>query len=278
MENILVEQVIENVVLSPKQRRNMFQEQAIVRLGQTKYNNLGSLMVVDEYNNSQDVWVRFPQGHLVHCTWQQFLNGSVKNVYDKSVFGVGYLGEGIYKSVENGVLTEQYKVWNAMLARCYSKSLQKKQPTYIGCTVVEEWRNFQNFAKWYDENYYEIDGYRMNLDKDIIVKGNKVYSPETCVFVPQFINTLFIKGNAMRGNLPIGVKKCSRNPKKFEVQMRNGTDSRGYIGLFDTPEEGFQVYKEHKENYIKEVAEEHKDKIPHALFCAMINYTVEIND
>lgn len=278
MENILVEQVMDSVVFPVKEKRQYFKSQALSRIGDTRLNNMGSLMIIDEYNNSQDIWVRFPHGNMVNCTYQQFVNGSVKDVYAKSVFGIGYIGEGDYKPAENGKPTEQYKVWNAMLMRCYSKKFQEKQPSYLGCTVVEEWHNFQVFAKWMDENFYSIDGHRMHLDKDILVKGNKVYSPETCVFVPQFINTLFLKRQSDRGSLPIGVKRCSTNPKKFEVQMRNGTESRGYIGLFNSPEEAFLKYKEYKENHIKEIAKEHEDKIPRALFCAMMNYTVEIND
>lgn len=278
MENVVEEVVVENFGLTAKQGRKNFQEQAIARVGEMRINTLGSLMIVDEYNNSQDVWVRFPEGNLVHCTWQQFVNGNVKNVYDRSRFGVGYIGEGFYKVSINGQYTPQYLAWSSMLMRAYSFKFHQKYHSYIGCSVAEEWHNFQNFAAWYDENYYEIDGHRMHLDKDILIKGNKVYSPETCVFVPQFINTLFLKRQSKRGNLPIGVKKCSGNPKKFEVQCRNNTESRGYIGVFNTPEEAFQAYKIHKENHIKEIAKEHKDKIPHALFCALMNYTVEITD
>ncbi|TWE06421.1 hypothetical protein FB550_102443 [Neobacillus bataviensis] len=278
MENQVVEQVLENVVLPAKQKRAYFKSQSLERVGAVKINNYGSLMVIDEYNNSQDVWVRFPQGHLVHCTWQQFVTGSVKNVYDRSVFGVGFIGEGDYKPSIDGVMTPQYLTWIAMMMRCYSTKFKEKQPTYKDCTVSEEWHNFQNFCKWYDKNNYEIDGYRMHLDKDILVKGNKLYSSSTCVFVPQFINTLFLKRAAKRGSLPIGVKRCSGNPKKYEVQCRSNSDSRGYIGVFNTPEEAFYAYKEFKENHIKKVAKEHKDHIPHVLYNAMCNYIVEIND
>jgi hypothetical protein len=165
-----------------------------------------------------------------------------------------------------------------MLARCYSEKFHEKQPTYIGCTVCEEWHNFQNYAKWYDENYYEVDGYKMNLDKDILVKGNKIYSPETCVFVPDFINLLFVNRKQYRGSLPVGVKVCTKNPKKYEAQCRNNTGKRIYLGYYDSPEEAFQYYKEFKENLIKETAKEYEDRIPHTLFNAMCNYVVEISD
>lgn len=277
MENVQVESM-ESVFLPPQGRRQYFKNQALSRVGETRLNNLGSLMIVDEYNSSQDVWVRFPQGNLVNCSWQQFVNGNVKNVYDKSVFGIGFIGEGKYKPVENGTVIEQYKVWNAMLARCYSERFQQKQPTYKGCSVCEEWLNFQNFAKWYDENFYQIKDYKMNLDKDILIKGNKIYSPETCVFVPHFINTMFLKRQFDRGNLPIGVKICTRNPKKYEAQSRNNSGKRIYLGVFNTKEEAFEAYKKYKEDLIKQVAEEYKGGIPHTLYNGLLNYKVEIND
>lgn len=279
MEIVLVEEIMENLaVLSTKEKRQHYKNQALSRVGETRINNLGSLMVVDEYNSSSDIWVRFEKGNMVNCTWQQFANGNVKNVYDKSKFGQGYIGEGKYKVSINGVSTQQYLVWSSMLMRCYSGKFQKDHPTYIGCTVSTEWLNYQAFGQWYDENFYEIDGHRMELDKDILIKGNKVYSPDTCVFVPKKFNALFVKSDATRGDLPIGVKICSNNHKKFEAQCRNNTGKRIYLGYYDTSFEAFQAYKVYKEQLIKDMAEEHKGCTPYTLYNAMLNYTVEIND
>lgn len=278
MENVVEEVVVENFGLTAKQGRKNFQEQAIARVGEMRINTLGSLMIVDEYNNSQDVWVRFPEGNLVHCTWQQFVNGNVKNVYDRSRFGVGYIGEGFYKVSINGQYTPQYLAWSSMLMRAYSQKFHQKYHSYIGCSVAEEWHNFQTFAAWYDENYYEIDGHRMHLDKDILIKGNKVYSPETCVFVPQFINSLFVKRDAKRGNLPIGVKICTRKPSKYEAQCRDNNGKRKYLGYYDTPQQAFEAYKKFKETLIKDIAKEYKECIPYTLYNAMLTYTVKITD
>jgi hypothetical protein len=131
----------------------------------------------------------------------------------KRLHGVGYLGKGEYKSFENGKNTRQYMIWYSMINRCYNEKYHKKLPTYKDCTVSEEWHNFQNFASWYDQNYYEVNGEKMALDKDILIKGNKVYSSETCIFVPQFINSLFTKCNAIRGEFPIGVSWHKHNKK-----------------------------------------------------------------
>lgn len=105
------------------------------------------------------------------------------------------IGEGNYKVSDNTIVNLNYSTWLSMLKRCYNIEFQFKHSSYIGCSVHEDWHNFQNFAKWYDENYYSIGNERIALDKDILVKGNKIYSPETCIFVPHNINNLFTKGN-----------------------------------------------------------------------------------
>ena len=71
-----------------------------------------------------------------------------------------------------------------ILERGYSKLWKEKHPTYENVYVCEEWHNFQNFAKWYYNNYYSINEERMEIDKDILYKNNKVYSPDTCIIVP----------------------------------------------------------------------------------------------
>ena len=122
----------------------------------------------------------------------------------------------------------------------------------------------------------------MHLDKDILIKNNKIYSPDTCIFVPQRINELFIKTNKLRGNLPIGVSYL-KNINKFQANCKTFT-KRGsasysnYLGCFKTPLEAFNVYKQFKEKYIKQVADEYKNKIPQKLYEAMYRYEVEITD
>ena len=167
-----------------------------------------------------------------------------------------------------------------MLMRCYYDKYQKKHPTYKGCTVCEEWHNYSNFKNWYDENYYEIEGEQMALDKDILVKGNKTYSPNTCVFVPQNINTLFIKRNKARGKYPIGIT-FNKDANKFIAKCNtfyNVKKQQKYLGLYNTIEDAFNAYKKFKETEIKQIADEYKDKIPNKLYEAMYNYEVEITD
>lgn len=242
------------------------------RIGMIKENAKGSLMEIIQYHSYSDIVVRFNKhGNLVHTQYGNFLKGTVKSPYDKSVYGVGYLGEGEYKVSENGKQTLYYRTWKGMLRRCYG-TLHKGNTTYQNCFVDESWHNFQNFSQWFDENYYEVNGERMNLDKDILIKGNKIYSPKTCIFVPQSINKLFIKSDSSRGKLPIGVF-YEKTTGKYGAQWY-----KGYMGLFNTPEEAFYAYKVFKGNYIKEIAEKYNNKIPKLLYDAMLKYKVEFHD
>jgi hypothetical protein len=251
------------------------------RIGSINKNNHGTLMKIVEYNSEKDMVVEFETGNYVHARWAEFRKGKVQNPYDKSVYGVGYLGEGEYKtSITNDdgkhKQTIQYKIWFDMLKRCYSEKYHDKYPTYKDCTVCDEWLNFQKFSEWYDQNYYEIDEEKMELDKDILMKGNKIYSPETCVFVPKKVNYLFIKCDARRGNLPIGVYQHSET-KKYVANCSNGKKTIN-LGCYITPKEAFIVYKFYKEKVIKQMAEEYKGKIPNNLYEAMLRYEVEITD
>ena len=120
----------------------------------------------------------------------------------------------------------------------------------------------------------------MALDKDILVKGNKTYSPNTCVFVPQNINTLFIKSNKIRGKYPIGVT-FNKDKNKYQAQCNtliNGKNMKKTLRLYNTIEEAFNAYKQFKEANIKQIADYYKENIPDKLYEAMYNYKVEITD
>lgn len=248
------------------------------RLGEIHYNTFGSKMIVSEYINSMKVKVIFPKYNnweSGYTTYSNIKKGNVKCPYEPRYCNVGYLGEGYSMSV-NGKHTGAYRSWRNMLERCYNPKTQSKYPAYKYCKVCEEWLNFQNFAEWYYENYYTITNERMHLDKDILVKGNKIYSPATCIFVPHRINSLFTKANNIRGEYPIGVD-YSKVMGKFEAKY-SSKDKVVRLGYFDTPEEAFYQYKIFKEKYIKDIADEYKNKIPIELYEAMYNYKVEIND
>ena len=190
----------------------------INRIGERNYNNFGSEMVIVHYNGCMDIDVYFPEFDWIfkHAKYNNFKKGEIKCPYERRFYNVGYLGEGKYKVSENGKNTRVYDTWKAMLQRCYSEKEHERHPTYIGCEVYEGWHNFQNFAKWYKDNYYEVGNEKMCLDKDILFKGNKIYSPDTCIFVPETINKLFIKNDKNRGESVIGATLCKNG--KYQAQ------------------------------------------------------------
>ena len=247
------------------------------RTNEIGYNNDGEEMRIIRYGGALDIDVQFDDGTIVehrkHCA---FKRGSIKNPMRPSVWGIGFIGIGKFKPYdENGKPTKCYRTWEPMMRRCYNPKFHEKEPTYENCTVCEEWHNFQVYAKWDNENYYEVENERMVLDKDILKKGNKIYSPDTCIFVPQRINMLFVKRDKLRGEFPIGVCK---NGNGFMAQLNKGNGKQIYLGTYDTVEEAFQVYKQAKEQYIKEVAEEYKGRIDPRAYEAMMKYEVEITD
>ena len=198
------------------------------------------------------------------------------NLYKPSVFGVGFLGQGKYKCKKDGKITKEYKEWNSMIERGFSEIYKNKYPSYKDVIVDEYFYNFQNYGYWREQNYYEIEGERMELDKDILIKNNKIYAPDKCIFVPQRINYLFTKHQNARGNYPIGVtydKRCDKY-----IARCNTLNDRKYLGRYNTPEEAFLAYKEFKEAYIKEIANEYKERIPNRLYEAMYEWKVEITD
>ena len=135
---------------------------------------------VISYNSASSVEVEFfNTGYVCISKSVNIRRGQVNDKLNPSVFGVGFVGIGNSKPSIDGVHTKEYKAWSNMISRCYSPNTQEINPTYKGCSVCNEWLDFQIFAKWFGDNY--IYGYQ--LDKDIKIKGNKVYSPSTCKFV-----------------------------------------------------------------------------------------------
>ena len=249
------------------------------RLGEVNISNEKYKMLIIEYNNANDLIIEFQDEHKARIctTYQNFKKGSIGNPFHPSIYGIGYIGQGKHKTFVNGKDTDSYQVWHSMLRRCYDPYYLNKEPTYINCYVCEEWLNYQNFAKWYEENYYNCNNEEMHLDKDILIKGNKIYSPENCIFVPKRINILFVRSNRSETGYPIGVSCYKKD--KLRVQC-NYYGKRKFLGYFplDRPFQAFTTYRNFKEKYIKQVADEYKDLIPIELYNAMYNYKVEIND
>ena len=200
----------------------------------------------------------------------------------KPLQGVGILDIDTSTHIDNAT-AKAYNAWSAMILRCYTKksSLREKYSAYLGCYVCDEWLYFSNFKHWFDKNH--IEGYA--LDKDILVKGNKVYSPQTCCFVPQKINNIFSSHKRKRGKYPIGViKVVCGNKIMYRAQMSyispNGKRKNKILGVFNTISDAFTAYKQEKEQYIKDSAKDYYNKglIDSVVYKALMEYEISIND
>ena len=233
----------------------------INRLGEITENKHGTLMKIIEYNGSSDVTVEFQDEHKAktHTTYGAFKKHSVHNPYDKTAYDIGYIGEGKYKTGRKSGTRMEY-IWRCMLQRCYYEKEKHLHPAYYGiCTVCDEWLNYQNFCDWYEENYYEAGDGRMHLDKDILVRNNTVYSPETCLIIPQRINMIFMdKGNGRK----TGIK---------EVHGRYEVNYAGvHIGTFDTFDDATNAYDKKKREHIRNVVNEYDGQLPQKVVDALL--------
>lgn len=212
--------------------------------------------------------VEFQDEHkfLKEIHYNNFKRGTVKNPYDKIRYGVGYIGAGDYK-VESilGTHDKSYDVWQNMLERCYSEKLRHKHPAYVNCTVCEKWHNYQNFAKWYKNNSYDLKEGRLHLDKDIKQKNNTVYSPETCLLIPQRINMIFMeKSKGKDSDLPNCIRRCVGGFQSRFIE--------NHLGVFKTLEEAIEAHDKEKRIHIKQVANEYKEILPTKVYKALLDW------
>lgn len=252
------------------------------KIGEEKLNNQGCPMKIIAYNNFNDMTVEFQDEYKykVNTIYANFKSGSIKNPYYPSVYGVGITGTK-YPTHINCKNTKEYRAWTEMLRRCFDEAHRNRQPTYKQVICCEEWLNYENYYEWlHNQPNFEkwFNGNRWAIDKDILVKRNKIYSPETCCLVPQNVNCLFLKREAERGEYPIGV---SYRKDGFLAHCHNPfTNQREELGYHTTPNNAFNTYKSYKEDIIKKVAKiEYKaGNITKECYEAMMNYKVEIDD
>tara|TARA_R110000772_G_scaffold157499_1_gene268674 strand:- start:295 stop:864 length:570 start_codon:yes stop_codon:yes gene_type:complete len=185
------------------------------------------------------------------------------------VYGVGYNDAGYATKPTNDkgvrVPCPFYVKWTDMLTRCYCDGYKERHPTYIGCSVCDEWFLFSTFKKWMESKKWKGN----QLDKDILIQGNKIYSPETCLFISKRINTLLTDKETVIGGLKKGVT-FHKASGRFRAQC--SIDSKqNHIGLYNTEHEAYKAYKEFKYNLIKSMANEQEEPIKSAL----LNYKID---
>lgn len=257
-----------------------YEDLKIERLGYTLINNQGLEISCTDYNNAHNITVEFKEPYYkVKSNWSNFIRGKIKNPYYPSVYGVGIIGEK-YPIYENDKKIKEYNTWCSMLERCYSEKYKNKYRAYKNVTCCEEWLLFDNFYEWLhsQENFDKwLNSDYFAIDKDILKKGNKIYSPETCCLVPINVNTLFTKLN-YKGNMLVGIGK---NGNGFQARLKNPlTNKREYLGTYPTQEQAFEVFKHRKEDIIKQVAKNEylNNNITKQCYEAMMNYKVELDD
>lgn len=141
-----------------------------------------------------------------------------------------------------------YQTWMSILRRCYSSKQQVRTPTYVGCTVDPRWHYFSNFKNWVTSQplhgcWYK-DNQTFQIDKDFLIDGNKIYGPETCMILPNYVNSLFTSLKKDNGEYPLGVFYKKAN-KKFQSQIYSG-GKKLYLGLYEDPMEGHLAWQKHK--------------------------------
>lgn len=235
-------------------------------------NNSGKIEIL-EVVNSRKVLIRFVDTGFEKFADSRLIRKGVVKDNTLSYQSCGAILDVAGKT--EGVASKAYKLWNSMMGRCYSTSMHEKRPRYSVCEVSEYFKRFSNFEGWCDkQTSFGAEGF--DLDKDLLFKGNKVYSEHTCCFLPQEINKSLQKTNKLRGDLPIGV--CfdkSRGKYRAAIKMYGKHIN---LGRFECKFEAFQAYKVAKEGYLKELAEKWKDAIDLRAYDALMNYEVDIDD
>lgn len=148
-----------------------------------------------------------------------------------------------------------YRVWMNMLCRCYSESFQARSPTYKGCSVSSEWLKFSRFKAWMiSQNWKDMD-----LDKDLLIFGNKIYGEEYCLFVSRKVNGFLLDCAAARGRWPQGVY-WNAGAKKFQAYCHNQELKKpDYLGLFLCPDAAHEAWRRRKHEYALRLADEQED-------------------
>ena len=231
-------------------------------------------------NDSKNVEIQFLKtGFETVVQLGHIKNGNVKDPYLPSVYSIGVLGTK-YPPTISGRNTKEYDLWTSMLERCYSDNFKNKHPTYKDCEVSDNFKSYEYFYEWCQNQIgfgNDGNGNPFHLDKDLLIKGNKVYSEDSCVFIPVDVNLVLTKRTSSRGQHLIGVCWHKRD-KAFSARVNKNKGKREHLGYFKTELEAFNAYKKAKESFVKEQANKWKGKIDDRAYEALMAYTVEITD
>lgn len=240
----------------------------------TKYTTKqGCEVEILEYISYSKILIKFNDavGLEKFVSKKELLNGMIKNPYHPDVRGVGFFGEGPHVAKVGNEISKEYTHWSSMLSRCYYQKYHERFPTYIGCSVDPQWHNFQEFAEWCQWQV-GFGAPKSVLDKDLLLPNNKIYSPEACVFLPAKLNNLIVTQVKPGKNVPAGISFQESSQKYIVSCAIDGKNKN--LGRYKCPKEAFKVYKDFKENLVKEKADEYKDQIDPRAYFALVNYKV----
>lgn len=239
-----------------------------------KTNNYGDVVVL-EYNSTRDVIIKFINtGNVRKTAMSELRKGEIRDNEAFPVYKVCVMDISKELNMVTGK-PKEYIVWNAMRQRCYNENTRKANERYKDVEISDCFKYYSNFKAWCDRQIgFNKEGFE--LDKDILVKGNRVYSEDTCCFVPREINVVLTYRRKDKGLYPVGVSYKKLIGKYVSQISKHGEVV--HLGCFSTPEGAFYAYKEAKEGYIKELAEKWKDQIDPRAYNALMNWTIEITD
>ena len=239
-----------------------------IQIGSIWNDSKGREYVVEKYEHNRRVTIRFLDGtnYTTVTTAQSVRDGTVKNKLAPVLYDRGFIGEGSYSYKSH---TKFYYFWTNMLCRCYNSEYQKRHPSYEGCQVSEEWYNFQTFASWCDSQFNAL--YKdFHLDKDILQTGvNKIYSPNTCAFVPREVNSFLVRStDTTKYQLGVSFHQISG---LFAARIRVGNSTRS-LGYFKKEEDAAARYLQAKEEKAVYLATKYRDVLTKNVYERLINW------
>ena len=191
----------------------------------------------------------------------------------KLVFGVG-VNDGSRPTRIDGNKVKEYLLWFGILTRGYNEDYKQKYPTYKDVTISDDFLNYAYFYDWCN-NQIGFNKNGWELDKDILSSNCKVYDKDTACFVPKEINYFFTNRGNDRGEYPVGVN-FHKATSKYASACAIGNGKRKHLGIYNTPQEAFFVYKAFKEALCKQLALKWKDEIDPRVYESMIKWEVSI--
>ena len=239
-----------------------------------KTNNYGDVVVL-EYNNTRDVTIKFLNtGNIRKTGTTEIKKGEIRDNEAFPRYMVGVMD--IPNELRRGQpIPREYSIWSGVRQRCYNENIRHLNPSYQEVEMSENFKRYSYFKEWCNKQIgFDQDGW--HLDKDILSKDNKVYSEDTCCFVPPEINSLITKADRIRGKYPIGIYE-DKQAGKFKVRI-SVEGKQKHIGRYYCEKEAFYAYKEAKEAHIKSLAEKWKDQIDPRVYGALMKWEINIDD